>query len=276
MLNIRQKIECPLCDGKAFLKIEKKSGSFRKEEFQIFSHFYKCEKCDEEFTTTETDDLNTIQVYNQYRERHNIPSAEQIKLIRKRYNISATKMSLILGMGQNQYGLYESGEIPNESNSQLISLISNPKIFKEHLLKRKSILQPKEFDKILHKIEISISKENENNYSITNRYFNSFLPPSEFTGFQLTSFQKFAHMIIFFLPEAFLVTRLNKFLFYADFLNYKYTCFSISGYNYAAIPLGPVPQDYKTVYDLVEDNNIITTEPFDYGYDITEKFTPLK
>ncbi len=276
MKYIKHKVECPICEGKAFLKFEQKSVPFRKENFQIYSHFYKCEKCNEEFTTTEIDNLNITQVYNQYRERHNIPTSEQIKLIRKRYNISAVKMSLILGIGQNQYGLYESGEIPNESNSQLISLITNPKVFKEHLLKRKSILQPKEFEKILHKIELAISDYDESSYSLTNRYFDPFISPSEFTGFKFASFKKFANMILFFLNDAFLVTRLNKYLFYADFLNYKSTGYSISGYNYAAIPLGPVPQDYKTIYNIVEENNFITTETYDYGIDFTEKFTLLK
>ncbi|MEW5843765.1 MAG: type II TA system antitoxin MqsA family protein [Bacteroidota bacterium] len=269
-------LECPVCDGIASLQIEDGNHTFRKEKFDIHSYFYKCAKCGEEFTTTELDHINLAQVYNQYREAHNIPSAEQFKLIRERYDLSAARMSLILGIGQNQYSLYESGDIPNESNSQLISLIMDPEIFKKHLLKRKSILQPKDFDKIVEHLDSVILEEQENANCYESFFFNPFSSPSDLNGFQSTSLAKFANMVIFFLQDAFLVTRLNKYLFYSDFLNYKNTGFSISGYNYAAIPLGPVPQDYKTVYDLLEEHNYILTEPYETEFDFTEKFVLAK
>ncbi|MDP3831841.1 MAG: DUF4065 domain-containing protein [Ignavibacteriaceae bacterium] len=269
-------LECPMCDGTALLQIEPGVNTFRKEEFKILSHFYKCSKCEEEFTTTEIDQINVFQVYNQYRQLHNIPSASQIKLTRERYKLSAAKMSLILGIGQNQYSLYETGEIPNESNSQLISLVTDPNVFKAQLIKRKSLLQPKEYNKIHDNIEKVVISKDEAQFNLENIFFNPFSTPSEFNGFQSTSFEKFANMVIYFLQNAFLVTRLNKFLFYADFLNYKHSGFSISGYNYAAIPLGPVPQDYKTVYDLIEEHNFISTVRYETEYDTTEKFVQTK
>ena len=271
-----QNLDCPICDDIANLQIEKKVAAFRKEEFNGFSYFYKCSNCGQEFTTTEIDEVNVNQVYNQYRQLHNIPSALQIQKIRERYNVSALKMSLLLGIGQNQYSLYESGEIPNESNSQLISLIKNPKVFKEQLIKRKSLLAPKDFDKIFANLEQVILEEEKYQNTIENKFFNSFSTPSEFTGFQVSSLPKFANMVLYFLSSAFLVTRLNKFLFYADFLNFKSSGYSISGYNYAAITLGPVPQDYKTVYDLLEEQNFISTEPYETSYDTSEKFVPLR
>ncbi|MCL4549169.1 MAG: DUF4065 domain-containing protein [Bacteroidetes bacterium] len=273
---MKHELECPYCDGIASLHIEPAKLSFRKEEFEVNSYFYKCNKCNQEFTEQYTDTITLDQVYNQYRQTHNIPSAEQFKLIRERYNLSASKMSLILGIGQNQYSLYESGDIPNESNSQLISLIMDPEIFKKHLLKRKSILQPKDFDKIVEHLDSVILEELENANCFESSFFNPFSAPSDLNGFQSTSLAKFANMVIFFLQDAFLVTRLNKYLFYSDFLNYKNSGFSISGYNYAAIPLGPVPQDYKTVYDLLEEHNYILTEPYETEFDFTEKFVLAK
>jgi putative zinc finger/helix-turn-helix YgiT family protein len=268
------KLECPICEGKASLIIEEGINTFRKEKFQIHSYFYKCSKCGEEFTTTELDQINVAQVYNQYRELHNIPSAEQFRLIRELYNLSASKMSLILGIGQNQYSLYESGEIPNESNSQLIFLITDPKVFKSHLLKRKPILQPKDYDKILDHLEILIHNEEDNCSSLEKVLFNSFSTPSHFNGFKMPSLEKFANMVIYFLDAAFLVTRLNKFLFYSDFYNYKQTGFSISGYNYAAIPRGPVPDKYKIIFNLLEEKGFILTEDYLIGGEYTEKFIP--
>ena len=60
---------------------------------------------------TALDTENMEQVYQQYRKRYGIPSAKEIMATRKRYGLSATRISEILGLGTNQYRLYESGEM---------------------------------------------------------------------------------------------------------------------------------------------------------------------
>ncbi len=89
-------IECPYCDGNAKLHRKDKEINYRKEMFCVVEHYYKCENCKEEFTTTKTDTVTMTQVYNMYRKKYNIPSLEEIIAIREQYDISATKMSEIL------------------------------------------------------------------------------------------------------------------------------------------------------------------------------------
>lgn len=52
-----------------------------------------------------------------------------IKAIRERYGVPANQMSRICGFGVNQWRGYENGSEPNESNSNLIWLIADPRIF---------------------------------------------------------------------------------------------------------------------------------------------------
>ena len=40
-------------------------------------------------------------------------------------------------------------------------------------------------------------------------------------------------------------TKLNKLLFYSDFINYYLNGTSISGAKYVHLPYGPVPDSYK-------------------------------
>jgi len=80
---------------------------------------------DESFTTTELDDLNLNQLYNQYRAMHKLPFPDEIRRLRERYDLSATKMSDVLGFGPNSYRNYENGEVPNMSNSRLIQLVKD-------------------------------------------------------------------------------------------------------------------------------------------------------
>ncbi len=72
--------------------------------------------------------------------------------IRKRYGISAQKMSLILGIGINQYRLYEQGEVPSVSNGRMIRSISNPKVMLDILESSRNELSDTEYKKLSTKI----------------------------------------------------------------------------------------------------------------------------
>ncbi|HLS31303.1 MAG TPA: hypothetical protein VK021_10635 [Flavobacteriaceae bacterium] len=100
---------------------------FRKEEFNYMHHAFEDEETEELFTTTHLDELNMLQVYNQYRERHKIPFPKEIGDIREKYGVSAKKMSEILGFGGNSYRNYEKGEVPSVSNARLIQSVKAPK-----------------------------------------------------------------------------------------------------------------------------------------------------
>ena len=53
--------------GKEMLLIkESRILTFRKEEFEVVYHHYKCEDSGEFFTTTELDEINLNQLHNQY------------------------------------------------------------------------------------------------------------------------------------------------------------------------------------------------------------------
>ena len=44
------------------------------------------------------------------------------------------------------------------------------------------------------------------------------------------------------------VTKMNKLLFYADFIHYKNHGYGITGITYKALPFGPVPERWGTLY----------------------------
>lgn len=72
-------------------------------------------------------------------------------------------------------------------------------------------------------------------------------------------------------------TKINKLLFYADFLMFKQSCFSISGVRYKAIDMGPVPSNFQSIFEYLDNKgeiDIYTTE-FPKGY-IGEQFKARK
>ena len=44
------------------------------------------------------------------------------------------------------------------------------------------------------------------------------------------------------------VTKMNKLLFYADFIHYKNHGYGINSITYKALPFGPVPEHWGTLY----------------------------
>ena len=50
-------------------------------------------------------------------------------------------------------------------------------------------------------------------------------------------------------------TKLNKLLFYADFIMYKQSGFSMSGVQYRAIPMGPVPNNFNSIFEYLANKD---------------------
>ena len=60
-------------------------------------------------------------------------------------------------------------------------------------------------------------------------------------------------------------TKLNKLLFYADFLNFKHSSVSLTGTAYRAIQYGPVPASFDHLCARMERADQIRIEERDYG-----------
>jgi putative zinc finger/helix-turn-helix YgiT family protein len=269
-------MKSPITGKEMSLQKEERTMTYRKQEFMVQYHYYLCKDSGEQFTTTELDELNITQVYNQYRKAHNLPFPDEMKALREKYSLSATKMADILGFGVNMYRAYESGEIPSESNARLIQLASDAEEFKKLVL-LSNVFDGKDLDKVIKRIDELIEEEKDDFFSFQ---FESYLLdkhlPDEYSGYRKPSLEKLTEMVVYFTevlqPWK---TKLNKLLFYADFFQFKRTCFSISGIKYRAIDMGPVPNNFNSLFEFMvnkDDIDIHVTE-FDKG-GTGEQFKP--
>ncbi len=249
--------------------------TYRKEEFPFIFHGYRCEDSKEQFTTTTLDEVNVGQVYNQYREKYNLPFPEEIKATRKKYGLSALKMSEVLGFGVNMYRNYENGEVPNLSNGKLIRLINDPKQFKT-LVQLSTVLKEKAKHKLLQKIDALIEATANNETLPVAKLLKSEYFPGKISGYKSFDEAKLTEMVIYFAEHLKpWKTQLNKLLFYADFLMFSKHCISISGMRYRAINMGPVPQNYHSLFEYLANQNAIDvlTTAFANGA-LGEQFEP--
>lgn len=216
---------------------EVRTATFRKEEF-AYVHTGIIDEEGETWTTTDMDEANIFQVYNQYRRKHGIPFPDEIAAIREHYGLSAAKMAQILGFGINQYRMYEDGEVPSVSNARAIMAAREKEVFLSFVEASKSEMSDQEYQRIRKRVE---GVEGDCKPAVQ---------PSEFTGFRSLSLKKVAdavRVIISTIGPTF-VTKMNKLLFYADFIHYKKHGYGITGITYRALPYGPVPERWGALY----------------------------
>ncbi|MDP4580857.1 MAG: DUF4065 domain-containing protein [Saprospiraceae bacterium] len=267
-------MKSPITGLEMKLTKEQRSMIFRKETFDIVFHYYQCEDSGEQFTSAALDELNMNQVYNQYRDKFNIPFPDEINNIRSKYGLSASKMSEILGFGVNSYRQYEAGEIPSIANAKLIQIVDDPQNFME-MTALCGTLDEKARVKYIQKA-IFLAEEKKRN--IFNINFKEYLLGKHladiYSGYRNPNFEKITEMVVYFSDKLSpFKTKMNKLLFYADFLMFKQSCFSISGMRYKAIEMGPVPINFQSIFEYLankDEIDIFTTE-FPQGY-IGEQF----
>ena len=224
---------------------------FRKEVFSVHVRYYVCEDTGEKFTTSEQDELLFNELYSRYRAAHGIPFPEEIKAIRQKYGLNYQQMTKILGFGSNQYAQYEKGQVPSESNGKMLSAIMNRQ-FMLHLLEdSKAEFSGDEYQKVYQSV---MSSDISNEDKATKRLIYRDMRRSIYNGFGVQSVRRVSEMVKFFVCQegGVFPTKLNKEMFYADFLHYKLHGQSISGLQYQAIQYGPVPVHYDTVYDNID------------------------
>jgi putative zinc finger/helix-turn-helix YgiT family protein len=271
-------MKSPITGLEMKLTKEQRSMIFRKETFDIVFHYYQCEDSREQFTSAALDELNMNQVYNQYRDKFNIPFPDEINNIRGKYGLSASKMSEILGFGVNSYRQYEAGEIPSVANAKLIQMVDDPQNFME-MTALCGTLEEKARVKYIQKA-IFLAEEKKRN--IFNNNFKEYLLGKHladiYSGYRNPNFEKITEMVVYFSDKLSpFKTKMNKLLFYADFLMFKQSCFSISGMRYKAIEMGPVPINFQSIFEYLankDEIDIFTTE-FPQGY-IGEQFKAKK
>lgn len=236
-----------------------KKLTFRKEEFDVLFQTWLCVDSREEYEDDVFANLNYNQVINQYREKHNIPFPEDIRAIREKYSLPANKMSRVLGLGDNTYRQYEGGEIPTQANARLIQMAADPKKFLE-MLQLSDLQEEKQVSKAKMNAE-KLIKLNDSRIDAIQNYIFGRKIRTRFTGYTLPDFNKFTEMVLFFCTgDNTWKTKLNKLLFYADFAFYKLHGRSISGATYCAIDMGPVPDNFSTIYEKLVKEEVLNVD----------------
>ncbi|OHE63637.1 MAG: hypothetical protein A2Z99_03180 [Treponema sp. GWB1_62_6] len=259
---------CPVCEAIRTVEFGSRAETLpvRGVDVEIEAEFSRCTVCGEEFADAESMDRTLQAAYAGYRHKLGILSPDEIRAIRARYGVSQKAFGLILGFGELTINSYESGSLPTEANNNLIKLVRHPETFKELFGSNKDKIGPtqrKRIETALTCAEASAKKpecvaERAPGYGCEEPR------ASEFTGFMQPDKKKLFRLIVavLFLSGAKLYkTQINKLLFYSEFAHFRDRTVPISGWPFAAIDYGPVPDDFQILLGEGEKEGFFRSEP---------------
>ncbi len=74
----------PFTGGAVYLVDDVEEQEFHKEKYLVHVHYYECKDTGEQFTTEDQDEQLFDELYSQYRQRHGVPSPDEVRdLVRR-------------------------------------------------------------------------------------------------------------------------------------------------------------------------------------------------
>lgn len=269
------KLFCHLCDHDTNFDIKEEVFDYnvRNEFFEVQGKRAYCKThTDEELFHKEFDIANQNKAFNLYREKYGIISPDEIKKLREKYKLSQREFSQLLGFGEITISRYERGSLPTVAQNQIIKDSENPNKMLEFLeMNSEKVGQQKAKELKEHLQEML----NSNLYEqlIIDEIRDIFQhEPDIFSGYKPFDFKKFSNMVWFFSKkDRPYLTKLNKLMFYADYYFFKNFQMSLSGAKYMRHHYGPVPEKFQTLYDNINDIEIIENDHGSFTSTIIDK-----
>jgi putative zinc finger/helix-turn-helix YgiT family protein len=262
---------CETCGPVGGTRVERREESYpvNGEDTTVSAHIRVCCQCGQDLFDRNLDSKNLQTAFDLYRRRHNIISPLKIRAMRERYGLSQRSLGALLGWGEVTIHRYEHGSLPDDAHNQVLQFIEDPfnmqyisdrygyrlrKATLGRLTERLSeLLNQQTADKV---VQVLMQSANPKKVDI-------------FTGFRKFKPEALMEMIVFFAskPAGVWKTKLNKLLWYSDFIHYRYHSLSISGATYVHLPYGPVPDSYTVYLGTLCESRTLNIQEVDFGFD---------
>jgi putative zinc finger/helix-turn-helix YgiT family protein len=268
---------CPHCEAER--EIETVNGiekvDVRGEAIEIAASHYRCKTCKGNFEDPKNGFEFLEKAYEEYRRRHGMIRPADIKVFRKKYGLTQGELSKLMGWGPVTLSRYENGALQDEVHDKILRLAMAPENLARLLEETPDALPDQKRQRLLGELreerELSLSLE-----KICEERFLRY-EPDEFSGYKRLDLAKFFSVVLYFCKDGDFKTKINKLLFYADFLHFRQYAVSITGARYAHATFGPVPHKYESLLAALIENGSLSSEEFMCSEEITgEKLVATK
>jgi len=253
---------CPYCEEDQPIEtIERNEEvTVRGEVFTVPAIVHRCTHCGDEFARS-TDALDPVdEAFSLYREKHGMLSPSEIREFRRKYELTQKELSSLLGWGAVTLSRYENGALQDAAHDRQLQAAMTVEGLKKLILLNPGSLDSEKRERLLEVLDSKRGLRSGMLACVEDRL--SEMAPCVLNGFRRFSAGRFSAVIAAFLEYGGVYkTKLNKLLFYADFLHFREHGVSITGCRYAKLQYGPVPDDFKTLLSVLEEEaGVLRTE----------------
>lgn len=151
---------CDVCDKEVGTKIVNKRETYNVlgEPIEVDAEVLVCAECGEELFSEKLDNETLLKAYSEYKVRHKLLTAEEIRSIREQYGLSRRNFGKLLNWEDKTVRRYENGSIQNKAHNSLLLFLRDPENMKNYLLKNKISLADRELVKLNAKVDQLISE----------------------------------------------------------------------------------------------------------------------
>jgi len=268
-----KKVYCPTCDTYTGANIFSKKETFnvKGEDVVVKSSVLICDKCKQDIFDEKLDEKNLELAYTEYRKKHNLLLPTEVKEIREKYDLSQRALSRLLEWGEITVNRYENGAIQDAAHNDILKFISNPENMLEIYEKNNYLLPLNVRMSLKKRIDELIKEEIKPHFQISlEQYLLLDKAVDEFSGYKEFDLVKMMNMILYITQSlnGVFKTKINKLLWYMDFLHFKQFSVSISGSTYVHLPYGPIPDDYDLIIGVMLNGKLLEKEEITFEENI--------
>ncbi len=139
-------------DNKDYIKVRKVKTNVKGVIIE-FDEYYRVDPdTNEEIFDRNIEIENDIRLYDIYKKQMNLLTSNEIKNIRKKYNMTQKEFALVLGVGEITIHRFENGSIQTDGVDSIIRLSDNPDIMLDLLIKNKDNFSKIDYNRFLERI----------------------------------------------------------------------------------------------------------------------------
>ena len=219
-----------------------------------------CPTCKEALVSEEHDSATLERAYAVYRKRHGLLTPQEIRAIRESYGLSQRSMARLLGWGDITVHRYESGALQDAAHDTLVRLMREPANLLTLMENATDRLPPPALEGLTRKVQSRLDADSPAQFRRCVERYAAYPSCDRYSGYRRFDIDKLFSVVAELSMQcgSLVKTKLNKMLWYCDFLHFRDYSVSITGSPYLHLQYGPVPRNYDMLINLMEMEGLVT------------------
>ncbi len=240
---------CPFCEKTTSATVVDAAvaHSIRGVDVTVDAKLVRCDACGNQFNGPELDQDIAAMALDAYRQKAGLLKPDQIREFRSTFDLTQQELACLLGWGTATLSRYENGAIQDEAHDRALRMLMRPETLLAEVAERTDALSPARREQVLERLRGRPYRQSA--YRSFIREYVGDYEPDVLSGYRTLDPARFKAMVLHFCKTSGVPrTKLNKLLWYADFLAFRQNTASISGARYAHLPHGPAPYQFDTLF----------------------------